>query len=364
MKLRRRAAALLALALIGILGAHLASRDLFFHAPQPTDEAMIFEEKYETITPPLGLPPIPWPKENPYSKEKAELGRLLYFDKRLSSNQTVSCGTCHSPACSYSDCKPVARGINGHIGSRHSPTIINAAYTKIFFWDGRASSLEDQSKGPLANPQEMTAERNPHAAHAKCVKCIQAVEGYRVLFNKVFGEEEITLNNIVKAIATFERTLLSGNSPYDRYIAGNKKALTEEQIAGLKIFNAVGCANCHSGVNFSDYRFHNIGIGMKDPKPDLGRYGITHVDSDWGAFKTPILREVANSPPYMHDGSLRTLEEVIDYYNSGGISNKNLHPLLRPLNLSQANKKALHSFLMALNGEGWQEIQEPTEFPQ
>lgn len=315
-------------------------------------------------SPPLGLPPIPWPKNNPYSKEKAELGRLLYFDKRLSSNHTVSCATCHNSPCGYGDCEAIAIGIDETKGTRHSPTIINSAYFRALFWDGRASSLEEQCEGPLANTKEMTKIPEPHEAHKFCVDEVKDIPGYKPLFKKAFGDGEITLDQISQAIATFERTVLSGNSPYDRYMAGDRTAMTQEQIQGMKVFKKSGCMNCHIEPIFTDDRFHNIGVGMNAPNPDLGRYLITHNEKDWGAFKTPPLREVAHSGPYMHDGSIETLMGVIDYYNEGGIPNKNLHPLMRPLNLSDEDKKALLSFMEALSGEGWQNITEPKELPE
>lgn len=327
------------------------------------DEDFVISEMPDKITPPLGLPAIPWPEDNPYTKEKAELGRLLYFDKRLSSDQTISCATCHNVPCGYSDCREIAIGIKDRKGTRHSPTIINNAYASIFFWDGRASSLEEQCKGPLANTKEMSNIQDVHEAHSQCAMRVKEIPGYQVLFKKVFGHDNISIDDIAKAIATFERTVLSGNSPYDRYVAGDRTALTEEQIHGMKIFKQAKCDNCHGGFNFTDQRFQNIGIGMDAPEPDLGRYLITHDKRDWGAFKTPTLREVERSGPYMHDGSLKSLEAVIDYYNDGGIKNKNLHPLMVPLNLSQEEKDDLVSFLRALSGEGWSNFQEPNQFP-
>ncbi len=328
------------------------------------DEVIITQSTYEDIIPPAGLPPIPWPKDNPYSKDKAELGRLLYFDKRLSSDQTVSCASCHNLPCGYGDCKPIAVGIDQTKGTRHSPSIINTAYYPILFWDGRANSLEEQSKGPLANTREMTSTPDSHEAHKQCVDRVKEIAGYKKLFKKVFDADEVTLDDIAKAIATFERTILSGNSSYDRYALGDHTALTEEQVHGMTIFKTLGCVNCHGGFNFTDYRFQNIGIGMDAPNPDLGRYLITHEMRDWGAFKAPSLREVERTGPYMHDGSLKTLEEVIDYYDRGGIKNKNLHTLMRPLNLSKEDKQALVAFLKGLSGEGWQNVEEPTEFPK
>lgn len=317
----------------------------------------------QTLTPPLGLPPIPWPADNPYSKEKAELGRLLYFDKRLSADGTVSCATCHHRSCGYGDCRSVAIGIKNHKGTRHSPTVINTAYAKHLFWDGRASSLEEQCKGPIGNPKEMALLDDPHEAHRQCATRIQNIAGYRTLFKEVFGTDTITIDEISRAIATFERTILSGNSPFDRYHAGDHSALTQEQVHGMKLFKKVGCVNCHTGFNFSNDQFFNIGVGMDLPNPDTGRYAITHQVQDWGAFKVPTLRDTEHAAPYMHDGSLATLEEVIDFYDKGGIPNKNLHSLMRPLHLSDEDKKALVSFLKSLNGEGWQSFKEPDQFP-
>lgn len=318
----------------------------------------------EELTVPLGLPPIPWPANNPYSKKKADLGRLLYFDKRLSSDGTISCGTCHSIPHAFTDRKPVSTGIHGHQGTRHSPTVINSAYQKSYFWDGRAATLEDQCKGPIANPMEMTAIADATKAHEECHIRVKAIKGYRTLFKEVFGNDDCSIGDIAKAIATFERTVLSGNSPYDRYKAGDKTAMTAEQIEGYHVFRKSGCADCHSGFNFTDGRFLNIGVGMDKPNPDPGRYGITHYPSQMGAFKVPTLRDVENTYPYMHDGSLKSLEEVVDYYDKGGLPNPHLNPLIRPLHLTAKEKKALVNFMKALSGEGWQHFKEPEQFPQ
>jgi cytochrome c peroxidase len=311
---------------------------------------------------PLGMPSCPWPKDNPYTKKKAELGKLLFFDKRLSSDGTVSCATCHVPGQGYSEDIPIAIGIHGQKGNRNSPTVINTAYQTHCFWDGRASSLEEQVKGPLTNPKEMTSETNAKDAYRECQQCIRKIEGYRLLFKEVFGNDECSVEEISKAIATFERTVISGNSPFDQYMSGNKAAMSKEQIAGLHVFKKVGCANCHGGPNFTDGRFLNIGVGMDSPNPDLGRYEITKNDSEKGAFKIPTLRDVSQTAPYMHDGSQKTLEDVVEYYDRGGTPNRYLSPLLKPLHLTSEEKKALVSFLHALDGEGWQ-IAPPTQFP-
>lgn len=317
----------------------------------------------QVVTLPLGLPPIHWPEDNLYDPKKAELGRLLYFDKRLSSDGTISCASCHAVNRGFADGRPLSIGINGHVGTRHSPTVINSAYQKLLFWDGRANSLEEQAKGPIANPKEMTNSKDVHDAHRQCEERIRSIKGYCALFKEVYGNEECSIDQIAKAIATFERTILSGNSAYDKYRAGDKKAMSEEQIHGYMLFKKVGCNNCHTEPIFTNGRYQNIGIGMDKPNPDLGRFLITNDPKDWGSFQTPTLRDSANTPPYMHDGSLKTLMEVVDYYDKGGIPNKNLHPLLKPLHLSEQDKKDLVSFMEALSGEGWQHFKEPSEFP-
>lgn len=325
---------------------------------------VFWQLKADEFKPPLGLPAIDWPEDNPYTAKKTELGRFLYFDTRLSSNGTISCATCHATSSAFTDHKGVSDGIAGNKGSRNAPTVINSAYFSLLFWDGRASSLEEQAKGPIANPKEMTLSGDVHDAHSQCERRVRAIPGYRALFLEVFGNTECKIDDIAKAIATFERTVLSGNSPFDRYQAGDKKALTEEQIAGYKVYKQAGCDRCHNGPTFSDGRFLNIGVGMDAKDPDLGRYVITKDKKDWGAFKVPGLREVANTYPYMHDGSLKTLEEVIEYYDKGGIPNQNLHPSMRPLHLSAQDKQALVKFLESLSGEGWQHETMPAQFPQ
>lgn len=315
---------------------------------------------------PLGLVEIIWPDENPYTPEKAELGYLLFFDKRLSTDGTVSCASCHAPEHAFTDGRPVSTGIGGQKGGRSAPTVINRAYGMLQFWDGRAGSLEDQAKGPIANPIEMTTEKDAAKAHAACVECLRQIKGYRDRFKKVFGTEEFTIDHIAMAIATFERTVLSGNSAFDRYKAGDKKAMSESQVRGMNVFfsNNARCDACHDGAAFTTNQFANIGIGMDKPNPDLGRYNVTKKDTDKGAFKTPGLRDVARTAPYMHDGSLKTLEEVVEHYDKGGIKNQWLHQDVRPLKLSKQEKADLVDFLRALNGEGWQHIHAPAMLPK
>jgi cytochrome c peroxidase len=309
---------------------------------------------------PLGLPPVYWPEENPYTPEKRELGWLLYFDTRLSSDKSVSCASCHSPAKAFTDASPVSTGIKGQKGGRSAPTVINRAYSTAQFWDGRAASLEDQAKGPIANPIEMTSAKDASEAHKACVECLRAIPGYVERFEKVFGTRDFTIDHVAQAIATFERTVLSGNAPFDRYKAGDKTAMSEAQVRGMDVFfKKATCDRCHIGFNFSDGSYENIGIGMDKPLPDLGRYLVTKREEEKGAFKTPTLREIEHTAPYMHDGSLKTLEEVVEHYDKGGIKNPWLNQRMVPLKLTMAEKADLVSFLKALSGEGWQHIKAP-----
>ena len=307
----------------------------FFAAPDPP----MFPTDGPKV--PQGLVPVMWPKENPYSPAKAELGWLLYFDKRLSVDGTVACASCHDPKFAFTDGASFSKGIRGQLGGRSAPTVINRAFSLDQFWDGRAKTLEEQAKGPIANPIEMGH------THELCEKCVGAVEGYRKRFKEVFGTDKVTIEQIAQAIATFERTVLSGNSPYDKFKAGDTRALTEGQKRGMEVFfsNNARCDSCHEGVNFTNGKYANVGIGMDKPTPDLGRFVVTKQEEDRGAFKTPTLREVANTGPYMHDGSFKTLDDVVDHYNKGGIKNKWLHPDVRPLNLKDDEKKDLVGFL-------------------
>jgi cytochrome c peroxidase len=322
------------------------------------------DERDGTPQPPLGLPPVPWPEDNVYTPAKAELGRLLYFDRRLSSDGTISCSTCHQPSKGFTDGAGFSTGISKQVGGRSAPTVINRAYSTQQFWDGRADSLEEQVKGPLANPIEMTIDKDEGKAHRETVSRILALPGYLARFKQVFGTGEITIDHVAKAIATFERTVLSGNAPYDRYQVGDKSAMSAAQVRGMNIFfNKAACDSCHLGFNFTDGSYVNVGIGMDRPSPDLGRFNVSKREEDKGAFKTPTLREVEHTGPYMHDGRFRTLQEVIDHYNKGGIKNPYLDRRIKPLNLSAQEQADLVAFLRALSGEGWQQVKAPAEFP-
>ncbi len=307
---------------------------------------------------PLGLLPIIWPKDNPYSAEKASLGKTLYFDKRLSADGTVACSTCHDPKFAFTDGAPVSTGISGQKGGRSAPTVLNRAWSNSQFWDGRAPSLEAQALGPVQNPIEMGNSLDG------MVKTLNGIAGYKPLFSKAFGDGEINADRVAKAIATFERTVVSGNSPYDRWKAGQATAMSQAAIRGYHVFQKAECDACHEGQNFTSNMYTNIGMGIDKPEADLGRYVVTKQDGDWGAFKTPTLRDIEHTAPYMHDGSLKTLEEVVDYYDKGGTPNKNLDPHVKKRNLSAAEKADLVAFMKALSGTGWRGIAAPTAFPQ
>lgn len=292
------------------------------------------------------------PENNPLTADKVELGRKLYFDKRLSADNSVSCATCHNPEFGFTDGSAVSTGINGQKGGRSAPTVVNRLFSKEQFWDGRAEDLEDQALGPIQNPIEMgnTLEA--------VVKKLNAIEGYRKDFQEVFGTE-VTADGIAKAIASFERTVISGNSPYDRFKAGDEKALSESARRGLDLFEGkANCVTCHVGFNFTDEGYRNIGVGMDKENPDLGRFEVTKEESDRGAFKTPTLREIASTAPYMHDGSEKTLLDVINFYDKGGLPNPYLSTDIKPLNLTDEEKADLVAFMESLTGE-MAEFQEP-----
>ncbi len=297
---------------------------------------------------PLGLedqkPYIP--PDNPLTSEKIALGKQLYYDKRLSLDKTVACASCHSPSFGFTDGQPVATGIRGQKGGRSAPTIINRVFSKEQFWDGRAADLEAQAKGPIAAPIEMGF------THEGVIKRLRGIKGYREQFKKVFGTEDFTIDHVAKAIASFERTVISGNSPFDKFEAGDRTALSAAAQRGLTLFRGKAkCVVCHSGSNFTDEKYHNLGVGMDKPKQDVGRFAVTKRKADRGAFKTATLRDAALSAPYFHDGNARTLEEVVDYYNKGGTKNPHLDKLIEPLGLTAREKADLVAFMQALTGE-------------
>jgi len=290
------------------------------------------------------LPPQPVPADNPITDAKVRLGAQLYFDTRLSADRTVSCATCHRPKEGWANHGTTDTGIRGQVGGRNSGTILNAGYMHFQFWDGRAATLEEQALGPIQNPIEMGETLE------SVVQKLNAIPGYHEQFEAVFGTA-VSAATLAKAIAAFERTVVSGPSPYDRFLEGERDALSRAAQRGLDLFRGKGhCLGCHSGPTFADQRYHNLGVGMDKPNPDLGREKISTLLSDRGRFKTPTLRNIALTAPYLHDGSEATLLAVVEFYNRGGVPNANLDPLMVPLALSEGEKSDLVAFMEALSG--------------
>jgi cytochrome c peroxidase len=306
---------------------------------------------------PLGLPEVPVPNDNPMTAEKVELGRMLYFDKRVSKDGTISCATCHDPKMAWAEHTPTSTGIHKQVGGRNSPTVINAAYAPAQFWDGRAASLEAQAVGPVGNSIEMG-----HSMPA-VVKDLNEIAEYKARFQKVFGTD-VTEDGFAKAIAAFERTVLSGNSPYDKFKSGDQGALTEAQQRGMKLFESAGCADCHAPPVFSGFDYECAGVGMDKPKPDAGRMDVTRKEEDRGKFRVPALREIANTAPYFHDGSAKTLEEAVALMAAGGRDSPNLSETLKEVRnakIDEQGRKDLVEFLKALSGE--YPVVEPPKLP-
>ena len=306
----------------------------------------------ETLPVPLGLDAyVPAPASNPITREKVEVGRALFQFRGLSRDGTLSCGGCHLPEHAFSDGKPGAVGVRGQVSERRTPPLINRAWGKSFFWDGRAATLEAQVLQPIVNPKEMDLTL------AEIGQRVRAEATLRQRMKQVFGRDAEN-EDIALALASYVRTILSGDSPYDRFVAGDRTALSPQQQLGLRLFRGkANCVACHVGPHFTDERFHNTGTGWRDGAfVDAGRAGVSHETSDRGAFKTPGLREVARAAPYMHDGSLKTLEEVVDFYDEGGRENPERDGEMRELKLTTEEKRALVEFLKSLSGkvsEGW-----------
>ncbi len=336
---------------------------------------------------PLGLPPVPIPENNPQTPAKIALGERLFHDARFSADGKVSCATCHAQDKAFTDNLPVSKGFNGLTGTRNAPTVINAAYMKTLFWDGREPDLEGQAKQPFVNPVE-----GGLPDHKPLLAVIRKDRNYVKAFRGVFGVDAnaINMDHVAMAIASFERTVVSGDSPFDRYYYGrDNKAMSPAQIRGLAVFTGKGrCVSCHTieqtQALFTDNRFHNIGVGFRKIRgreaqtaqqflqarrkganvdvtvltkanmSELGRFAVTENITEVGAFKTPTLRNIEKTFPYMHDGSLATLEDVVDFYNNGGRV-KETDPVsgflsggIRPLGLDKREKRDLVEFMKAL----------------
>lgn len=286
---------------------------------------------------------VPFPVDAPYDPRIATLGKMLYFDPRVSGGQNISCASCHNPSFGWE--APAARALgsaNTPLG-RHTPTIVNAAWVSPLFWDGRAATLEDQAKGPITNPTEMNATMD------QVIRRLSDVPQYADAFQKLFPKEGMTETTILRAIATFERTVVAGWSPFDRYIDGNANAISAEAKKGFELFTGrAGCSNCHEGWNFTDNQFHDIGLPGDDP----GRLKIDPSSPlNAHAFKTPGLRNIALRAPYMHDGALHDLTSVLTHYASGIQHRPSLSSELAAITLDEADKKAIIAFLETLTEE-------------
>lgn len=295
-------------------------------------------ENIKAMFHPLGEMPVP--EDNEMTDEKIELGKMLYFDPRLSGNNKQSCMSCHAPGAGFGDGMDTFIGFEGFKGPRNSPTVINSGYYKEYFWDGRAGSLEEQALGPIQSEVEMNQDLDELLIE------LNGVPTYVEEFNKVFNDS-ISTANIAKAIAAFERTIVISDTAFDRYLQGDDDAITADAKAGMKLFaGKASCITCHAGPMLSDSAYHNLGFSGDD-----GRFAVTNIEADKGKFRTPGLRGVTHTAPYMHDGSLETLEDVVNYYNVGGGTDENKSELIFPLNLNKKEVQQLVAFLESLGGE-------------
>lgn len=296
---------------------------------------------------PSNFPPVPVPSDNPITPAKVALGKALFFERRLSSEGTISCASCHAPARSFSDApNQVSRGVGGALGQRNAPTLINVAYRTSLFWDGRATTLEDQAKSALMHSAEMDADTIAVAALLRS-------QEYRGRWIDAFGDTLVTMRRAMQAIATFERTIISANSPYDKFVRGDRAALSQIEREGMDLFfsSRTMCGACHNGPDFTNDQFQNIGLFHH--YFDRGRYNVTREPRDEGLFKTPTLRNVALTAPYMATGDsqtglMSTLEDVVEHYNLGGTAFPNKDKRVKALNLSDREKLALVAFMRAL----------------
>lgn len=284
---------------------------------------------------------VPFPKGNAYSAAKAQLGKMLFFDQRLSRHFNLTCASCHNPSLGWEDGVAQATGDQNTLLARNSPSILNVAWGKEFFWDGRATSLEEQAKGPIEAEVEMNTPL------PMVIQRLQKIEGYRKQFNQVF-DDGLTADNLLKSLATYERTIVSGEAPFDRWVSGDEQAISEQAKKGFVVFNEqAGCSQCHTGWNFTDNKYHDIGLAGTD----VGRFNVSQQESDKFAFKTPSLRNINHRKPYMHDGSFATIERVLVHYITGGIPRASRSQKMKPVLLNSDELAQLKAFMNTLDGE-------------
>lgn len=324
--------------------------------PRPNLDSTVNKKEFQDIG---ALGKVQFPEDNLYSKEKEKLGKILFFDPRLSVSGQIACASCHNPELAWTDNSTRSFGHNRQTGARNSMTILNAGFAHTLFWDGRASSLEDQARFPIKDPVEMNEELNI------AVDKIAEIEGYKPLFKAAFGNDSVSLKRIQKAIATFERTVTSYKTRFDKFVEGDSSKLTNQEVLGLHVFRTKArCINCHNTPYFSDNKFHNDGQTLFGTKfEDFGRYNVTNNVDDIGKFRTPTLREVSRTGPWMHHGHFPSLLDVVELYNLGNpspIQKKYLgtardtlipeiSPILRKLDLDKTEIDALLAFLETLS---------------
>jgi cytochrome c peroxidase len=293
----------------------------------------------------------PEPAHNRSTPERVVLGKALFFDPRLSGSDWISCASCHNPALGWSDGLPTGIGDGMKRLKRHTPTIVNIGFATPLMWDGRAPNLEEQALGPIAAGEEMNQDI------PGLIKKLSRLEGYVSMFEKAYPGEGITEKSIGKALAAYQRTVLSTESPFDRWRKGDARAVSDSAKRGFDLFTGkANCVKCHEGFNFSDNGFHNIGLKPTGPEPDMGRFGQRKVAIMRGAFKTPTLRDIALTAPYMHNGMYATLEEVVEHYDRGGDVQDNLSPEMKPLDLTAQEKADLVAFMKSLTGRPMQVV--------
>ena len=297
------------------------------------------------LVPPPGFPSMSLPSDNPFSEAKALLGRYLFYDTRLSQDYSISCGSCHLQEHAFSDPNRVSIGVEGRTGTRNAPSLTNVGYNIILLWEGGVRTLEQQAVVPIIHPDEMNMNTDT------LVSRLQEEVVYNELFRNAWGDDEITIARITKSLSTFERSLISANSPFDAFSQrGDKSALSKSAQRGQDLFfnETADCFHCHGGYNFTDNGLHNNGLSATE---DQGRFEITQNDLDRGKFKTPTLRNIGVTAPYMHDGRLTTLEEVLNHYNRGGDGHPNSGSLVRSLGLTDQNVQDVIAFLESLTDE-------------